>query len=194
MTVTTAPNFHMKFQGTTLFKLVAAIGLVLAIVWIAFTSIKDIGNLPQKNEVIPTDTSDNSVDHSFSQRDSIVNYAMELLNTPYVEAGSDEKGFDCSGFIYYVFNHFSIDVPRSSPQYENFGSDVPIDQVKKGDILVFLSPTSNVIGHLGVVTNPKGMESDFIHATSGRAMKVVVTSLTVDGYKRRFVKAISVIN
>ena len=59
---------------------------------------------------------------------------------------------------------------------------------------MFLSPTSTAIGHIGIVTNPKGMESDFIHSTSGRQMKVVITSLKIAGYKSRFVKAVSVIN
>ena len=46
---------------------------------------------------------------------------------------------------------------------------------------------------MGIVTNPKGMESDFIHSTSGREMKVVITSLKKPGYTRRFVKAIRVL-
>ena len=49
-------------------------------------------------------------------------------------------------------------------------------------------------GHIGIVTNPKGMKSDFIHSTSGRDMKVVISSLKNRSYKQRFVKAVSVIN
>jgi hypothetical protein len=56
-----------------------------------------------------------------------------------------------------------------------------------------LSPSRNVIGHLGIVTNPKGKESDFIHSSSGREMKVIITSLKKEGYARRFVKAIRVL-
>jgi hypothetical protein len=57
---------------------------------------------------------------------------------------------------------------------------------------LFLSPTRKVIGHIGIVSNAKGKESDFIHASSGRAMKVVITSLATEGYTLRFVKAIRV--
>jgi hypothetical protein len=46
---------------------------------------------------------------------------------------------------------------------------------------------------VGIVTNAKGMESDFIHASSGKEMKVIITSLKKDGYKRRFVKALDVL-
>jgi hypothetical protein len=47
---------------------------------------------------------------------------------------------------------------------------------------------------VGIVTNPKGKESDFIHASSGKDMKVIVTSLKEEGYSRRFVKAVDVIS
>ena len=134
-----------------------------------------------------------SLQNNVSLRDKIVSYGMGLLGTPYVTAGHSKKGFDCSGFVYFVFNYFEIKVPRSSSQFKNFGKEIPIADVKKGDILLFLSPTRNVIGHLGMVTNPKGMESDFIHSSSGREMKVIITSLKKPGYTRRFVKAIRVL-
>ena len=134
-----------------------------------------------------------SLQNNVSLRDKIVSYGMGLLGTPYVTAGHSKKGFDCSGFVYFVFNYFEIKVPRSSSQFKNFGKEIPIADVKKGDILLFLSPTRNAIGHLGIVTNPKGMESDFIHSSSGCEMKVIVTSLKKPGYLRRFVKAIRIL-
>ena len=127
-----------------------------------------------------------------SLKDSIVNYGMGLLGTPYQEAGCSVNGFDCSGFVYFVFQHFNIKVPRSSSAFENFGKEIPIEKVEKGDILLFLSPTRDAIGHIGIVSNPNGKESDFIHSTSGREMKVVITSLTNAGYTKRFVKAVRV--
>jgi hypothetical protein len=60
----------------------------------------------------------------------------------------------------------------------------------KGDVLLFLSPTRNVIGHIELFSRPNGKKSDFIHATSGREMKVTITNLANKGYTRRFVKAI----
>ena len=187
----TASVFTMKSQKINFSKLAIAIGISLIILWIVSDFSKGSDILPQSND---SDKLVNPTENNVSKRDSIVTYGMALLGTPYVEAGSDKDGFDCSGFIYYVFKHFKIEVPRSSPQYENFGKEIPIENVKKGDILVFLSPTSDVIGHLGIVTNPNGMESEFIHSTSGRQMKVVITSLKVEGYKLRFVKAVSVVN
>ena len=128
-----------------------------------------------------------------SLNDSIVNYGKELLNTPYVIAGTSEKGFDCSGYIYYVFQQFNIEVPRSTSGYENFGKEIPVELVEKGDLLLFLSPTRNAIGHIGIVSKANGASSEFIHASSGKAMKVIITNLSNEGYTRRFVKAIRVL-
>ncbi len=130
---------------------------------------------------------------STSKRDSIVAFAIQFIGTPYVYGSCNADGFDCSGFVYFVFQHFDIEVPRSSSEYKDFGEVVPIQKVKKGDILVFLSPTSNVIGHIGLVTNPKGMETVFIHSSSGKEMQVMYSSLKQEGYKKRFVKAVRVL-
>jgi len=134
----------------------------------------------------------NPVGANLSLRDSIVSFGMKLLGTPYITGASSRNGFDCSGFVYFVFQHFNIQVPRSSSQFKSFGKEIPIDSVRKGDILVFRSPTRMALGHVGIVTNPKGKDSDFIHASSGREMKVIITSLKQERYQRRFVKALDV--
>ncbi len=126
--------------------------------------------------------------------DSIVSFGAEFIGTPYVYAGTSPNGFDCSGFIYYVFKNFGIEVPRSTSLYTDFGSEIPIEQVQKGDLVLFLSPTRNAIGHIGIVSNANGAESDFIHATSGKQMSVVISNMATNGYKKRFVKAIRVAN
>ncbi|MFV8377946.1 C40 family peptidase [Flavobacterium sp. LB3R33] len=160
---------------------------------LTYGAFKSAISFPQRNENTVTKTFVDPIENDDSLGNKIVNFGMKLLGTPYVTAGCSKNGFDCSGFVYYVYNNFRIKVPRSSSQFEYFGKEIPISDVKKGDILLFLSPTRNVIGHMGIVTNPKGMESDFIHSTSGREMKVVITSLKKPGYNRRFVKAIRVL-
>jgi hypothetical protein len=181
----------MTFKKVNILKFATIIGSLLLILGsAAYGSSRAATFLPQRNEAFVKDT---LIESDVYLGDKVVNFGMGLLGTPYVAAGSSKKGFDCSGFVYYVFNHFKIQVPRSSSEFKNFGKEIPIANVKKGDILLFLSPTTNVIGHIGIVTNPKGMESDFIHSSSGREMKVIVTSLKKPGYTRRFVKAIRVL-
>lgn len=126
-------------------------------------------------------------------RDDILRFGKSLLGTPYIYAGTSAKGFDCSGFVYYVFKKFDIDLPRSSSQFKHFGHEIPITDVKKGDILLFLSPSRKAIGHVGIVSEANGMDSNFIHASSSREMKVMISSLKQKGYTRRFVKAVRVL-
>jgi cell wall-associated NlpC family hydrolase len=128
-----------------------------------------------------------------SLRDSLVEFSMKLLGTPYVYAGTSPEGFDCSGFVFYVFKHFGVTVPRSSSLYKNFGKKIPLSKVQKGDVLVFLSPTRNEIGHVGIVTVANGKETEFIHGSTGKSMKVILSSLKNEGYKKRFVKAVNVL-
>jgi cell wall-associated NlpC family hydrolase len=184
----------MTSKKINFLKFATFIGLSLIVLCsVAYGSSRADTFFPQKDETAVKDTGIPPIASNVSLGDKIVDFGMGLLGTPYVTAGSGKNGFDCSGFVYYVFNNFKIQVPRSSSEFKNFGKEIPIDSVKKGDILLFLSPTRNVIGHLGIVTNPKGMESDFIHSSSGREMKVIVTSLKKPGYTRRFVKAIRVL-
>lgn len=184
----------MKFKNINTVKLIVFIGLsLLSAGSVSYGAFKSDISSPQRNENTITKTFVDPIENDDSLGNKIVNFGMGLLGTPYIAAGCSKNGFDCSGFVFYVFNNFKIKVPRSSSQFKNFGKEIPIADVKKGDILLFLSPTRNVIGHIGIVSNPKGMDSDFIHSSSGREMKVIITSLKKPGYTRRFVKAIRVL-
>ncbi|MFV8442416.1 C40 family peptidase [Flavobacterium sp. LB2P44] len=167
--------------------------LALVFCSVAYGSSRTDTFLLQKNEIVIKNELIYPIETNISLGEKIVNFGMGLLGTPYVAAGCSKNGFDCSGFVYFVFNHFKIQVPRSSSEFKNFGKEIPIANVKKGDLLLFLSPTRNVIGHIGIVSNPNGMDSDFIHSSSGREMKVIITNLKKPGYTRRFVKAIRVL-
>ena len=125
----------------------------------------------------------------------LVNFAQTLLGIPYKYASSDPMvGFDCSGFITYVFNHFNIEVPRSSVDFTNAGNEVDIRTAKEGDLILFTGTVDSIrtVGHMGIVTENVD-ELKFIHSTSGKANAVTVSTLT-EHYKRRFVKIIRVLS
>ncbi|RYY93059.1 MAG: hypothetical protein EOO11_20365 [Chitinophagaceae bacterium] len=68
----------------------------------------------------------------------LVAFAKTLIGTPYVYASTDPRvGFDCSGFITYVFNHFNISVPRSSIDFTPVGRDVDTAAARPGDLILF---------------------------------------------------------
>jgi cell wall-associated NlpC family hydrolase len=129
-------------------------------------------------------------------RAEIIEFAKNYLGTTYRYASTDPgKGFDCSGFVYFVYKHFDIDMPRSSREYYNLGPALKPEEFKIGDILVFYGFTNNSqIGHVGIIYEANGMNSKFIHATSGKAYSVVISDLGSSMYTRRFHKCIDVIN
>lgn len=119
----------------------------------------------------------------------LVTFAETLIGTPYVYASSDPKvGFDCSGFITYVFNRFGIAVPRSSVDFTDVGKTVSVEEAKRGDLILFTgtNPAERQVGHMGIiVSNTDSLR--FIHSSSGKAMGVTVTPLN-KYYQSRFVR------
>src|SRR5215203_4174845 len=123
----------------------------------------------------------------------LVNFAETLIGIPYRYGSTDPKiGFDCSGFITHVFNHFNISVPRSSIDFTNVGKEIPSALAKRGDIILFTGTdsTERFVGHMGiVVSNADTLK--FIHSTSGKAYGVTISPLS-NYYKGRFVKTLRV--
>jgi NlpC/P60 family len=127
--------------------------------------------------------------------EKLVAFSKTLLGTPYkFGCTMPAAGFDCSGFITYVFNHFNITVPRSSVDFTHEGTTVSLEQAKPGDLILFTGTNSKkrVVGHIGLVTaNDNGIIS-FIHSSSGKEFSVIITQLN-DYYMSRFVKVIRLV-
>ncbi|MEO8174444.1 MAG: C40 family peptidase [Sediminibacterium sp.] len=136
-------------------------------------------------------TTGNEIKTGNTKPDQLISFAETLIGTPYVWASCDPHvGFDCSGFITYVFNHFNIAVPRSSIDFTNVGNTVSLEQAKHGDLILFTGtdPLEKNIGHMGiVVSNTSADGLQFIHATSGKAMSVIISKLN-EQYMKRFVR------
>lgn len=135
------------------------------------------------------------IDTSLFQLDRIafVNYAKTLIGVTYKYASIDPAiGFDCSGFITYVFNHFNLSVPRSSIDFTNYGRTINKGKAQQGDLILFTgtNPDERAVGHMGIIVNNTD-SLRFIHSTSGKANGVTITTLN-EYYMKRFVKVIRV--
>ncbi len=129
--------------------------------------------------------------------DGILWFAKQQLGTPYKYASADPKngGLDCSGFLYYVFQHFKISVPRSSKDYMNFGKTIDKNNAQKGDVIVFTGTDSNtkIGGHVGMILENDNGNITFIHGSSGKANGVTISKLSEGYYTQRFLKIVRVI-
>ena len=129
-----------------------------------------------------------------TKADQLVDFAETLKGITYKYGSVDPgSGFDCSGFISYVFNHFGISVPRSSKDFTSVEREISLKQAKRGDIILFTGTdsTKRVVGHMGIITSPEGQNHEFIHSTSGKAYGVTITPLN-KYYQGRFVKVIRI--
>ncbi len=116
---------------------------------------------------------------------SVVETAMSLRGAPYRMGGeSPRTGFDCSGFVQYVFGQRHIDVPRTVGDQYRSGLPVSILEVRAGD-LVFFSTTGPGASHVGIAVGDTG---EFIHAPSERGV-VRVERLDSPYWHNRFVGA-----
>ncbi|AMR26521.1 hypothetical protein A0257_04955 [Hymenobacter psoromatis] len=128
-----------------------------------------------------------------ARRDSVVRYAMRQLGVPYLYAGiSPVSGFDCSGFVYFVFAHFGVPTPHSTALLIDVGQPVARADARPGDIVVFTgtAPTSTTPGHAGIVISARGETPlRFVHASSAqRESGVKVSQVENSGYERRFMQ------
>lgn len=124
----------------------------------------------------------------------LIAFAETLKGVPYKYGSTDPRvGFDCSGFITYVFNHFGIAVPRSSIDFTDVGKTIPKESAKRGDIILFTGTdsTERFVGHMGLIVSNNNGQIEFIHSTSGKAWGVTVTPLS-KYYLSRFVKTLRI--
>lgn len=131
-----------------------------------------------------------------SRASALTDFAETLKGISYKYGAADPKrGFDCSGFINYVYKQFNISVPRASREFTNFAKEIKLNEARRGDLILFTGTdsTKRVVGHMGIITSNNGKSHEFIHSTSGKAYGVTVTPLN-RYYQGRFVKVIRVLN
>ena len=128
----------------------------------------------------PSDSSSYSAPVAPSQYGGAVGIAMQYLGTPYVWGGASPGGFDCSGFVMYVYAQLGVSLPHNAAmQYNTVGSYVPRDQLEPGDLVFF-----DGLGHVGMYIGG----GQFIHAPhTGDVVKI--SSLGDSWYASTYVGA-----
>lgn len=105
--------------------------------------------------------------------DSIIAFAKTKLGCTYKAGGTGPRSFDCSGFMYYVFDHFGIRLGRSSRDQILMGEVIEKKDIRRGD-LVFWYRGKGYIGHSGMVVDVDSAHNfTFIHAsTYGKGVRL----------------------
>jgi cell wall-associated NlpC family hydrolase len=111
---------------------------------------------------------------------NVVSIALQYLGVPYVWGGaSPSTGFDCSGFVMYVFAQIGVSLPHHAASQYGYGVPVSRDQLAPGDLVFF-----DGLGHVGIYIGG----GQFVHAPhTGDVVKI--SSLYEDWYASTFVGA-----
>lgn len=111
---------------------------------------------------------------------SVVSIALQYLGVPYVWGGSSPStGFDCSGFVMYVYAQLGVSLPHNAAAQYAYGTPVPRDQLAPGDLVFF-----DGLGHVGIYIGG----GQFVHAPhTGDVVKI--SSLSDSWYTANWVGA-----
>jgi cell wall-associated NlpC family hydrolase len=109
----------------------------------------------------------------------VVGVAMQYLGTPYVWGGSSPGGFDCSGFVMYVYSQIGVYLPHHAADQYNYGTPVSRDELEPGDLVFF-----DGLGHVGIYIGG----GQFVHSPhTGDVVKI--SSLDDSWYAATYVGA-----
>ncbi|WP_432359778.1 NlpC/P60 family protein [Sporosarcina sp. UB5] len=112
---------------------------------------------------------------SAANSNEIASYAEKFYGTPYKFGGTTPSGFDCSGYIRYVFNEFNISLPRTSADQFRVGTSVSKENLMPGDLVFFANTYKKGISHTGIYLG----NNEFISAKSHGVLKA---NLKTDPY------------
>ncbi len=130
-----------------------------------------------------TNKSSGSTGSSSTNRgQEIATYAQQFVGYPYVYGGSSPSGFDCSGFMQYIFAQFGYSINRTATAQLANGIYVEYNNMRPGDIIYF--GYGNTASHVGMYIG----NGQFVHAQNS-STGVVISSLSESWYASRYLCA-----
>jgi len=168
-------------KNTTLFK------FILSLFWIFISThyFTQISNADKESLI----SSDSIVKKNNPKADAIISYAKTFLGVPYRYGGTTPSGFDCSGFINYIFGNFGFSLVRTSYGLADLGETIALSKIQPGDLMFFKGSNlnSSVVGHVAMVIEVAPNILKFIHSANGGVR--IENFVTSKYYIQRFIKA-----
>lgn len=121
---------------------------------------------------------------------NLLQYAKRFKGTPYRSGGTKPSGFDCSGFVRFVFAKYQMNIPHSSRELSKMGVPVTKAEARAGDLIFFGYHKS--VNHVGIITSVSNGQVKFIHSATHKG--VTISSTAEDYYHRHFITIRRVLN
>ena len=150
---------------------------VLFISSLGYTQTNPAANDTNANKSLPVNP----------KADAIIAYAKTFLGVPYRYGGTTPSGFDCSGFINYIFGNFGFSLVRTSYGLAELGETIKLSDIQPGDLMFFKGSNVNstTVGHVALVIEVTPSTIKFIHSANGG---VRIDNFKTEYYIRRYVK------
>lgn len=137
---------------------------------------EQIANQLAKEQVI----THNPTENGQAQYGQVIALAHELVGTPYLYGGNTVDGFDCSGFVKYVYESANMPITRKSSLQYFLQDTTVVQNPVPGDVVFFKNTYISSVSHMGIYIG----NNEFIHAGS---TGVEVSKLTYPYWQERFV-------
>ena len=138
---------------------------------------------PPESETRPVPADPNPPSVAAADGYALAGTALSLRGAPYRNQGTDPSGFDCSGFVQYVYRQYGLPLPREVRDQFREGTTIDPAQLEPGD-LVFFTTVAPGASHVGIAIGG----DQFVHAPSERGV-VRVEQLSMSYWRTRFVGA-----
>jgi cell wall-associated NlpC family hydrolase len=119
-----------------------------------------------------------------AEGEQLVDVAQQYLGARYVFGGASPSGFDCTGFVMFVYSQFGVSLPHNETGQLNSGPRVSPEDLQPGDVVVFANTYRAGLSHTGIFIG----DGKFVHAANERT-GVVVSNLWDSYWGPRFVGA-----
>ena len=133
------------------------------------TPSKPVKTQPSRSSstLTPASSSSSSTTQT-SKTSAIIATSKQYLGVHYVFGGTTPSGFDCSGFVQYVFAKNGISLPRVSRDQFKVGTSISYSNLKAGDLVFFSLAKNGVVDHEGIYVG----NGQFINASSSKGVTI----------------------
>ena len=94
----------------------------------------------------------------------VANFAQQYVGSRYRWGGASPAGFDCTGFVMFVFGQFGVTLPHNEAGQLAAGNQIAAADLQPGDVLVFANTYRRGLSHVGIYVG----DGQFVHAADER--------------------------